>query len=133
MTVGLIVCGALAKEVLCLQEKHGWAAEVVGVAALLHNRPELIPETVCNKIREVSCNYERVVVVYGDCGTAGKLDDVLALENVERIAGPHCYEMYANGRFETLMESQPGTFFLTDYLVQSFELSLQMLCKEKTL
>lgn len=121
MTVGLIVCGALAKEVLYLREKHGWDAEVFGVAALLHNRPELIPETVCNKIREVSRNYQRVVVVYGDCGTAGKLDDLLALENVERIAGPHCYEMYANRRFETMMESQPGTFFLTDYLVQSFE------------
>ena len=111
MTVGLIVCGALAKEVLHLQEKHGWDADVIGVAALLHNRPELIPDAVRNKIREARRNYQRVVVVYGDCGTAGKLDDSLAFENVERIAGPHCYEMYANGHFDAMMENQPGTFF----------------------
>ena len=40
---------------------------------------------------------------------------------MERIAGPHCYEMYANGRFEHLMAEAPGTFFLTDYLLGSFD------------
>jgi hypothetical protein len=29
--------------------------------------------------------------------------------------------MYANGQFEQLMAEQPGTYFLTDYLVQSFD------------
>jgi hypothetical protein len=29
--------------------------------------------------------------------------------------------MYADGSFEQLMEEQPGTFFLTDYLVGSFD------------
>jgi hypothetical protein len=29
--------------------------------------------------------------------------------------------MYANGRFERLMAQAPGTFFLTDYLLGSFD------------
>jgi hypothetical protein len=65
--------------------------------------------------------YERVVVVYGDCGTAGGLDEALAEEGVERIAGPHCYEIYAAPAFEAIMAEAPGTFFLTDYLVGSFD------------
>jgi hypothetical protein len=49
------------------------------------------------------------------------LDRLLEKEGVPRIAGPHCYEMYADGTFDRLMAEAPGTFFLTDYLVQSFD------------
>jgi hypothetical protein len=62
-----------------------------------------------------------VVVVYGDCGTGGMLDRLLEKEGIPRIAGPHCYEMYADGTFDSMMAEAPGTFFLTDYLVQSFD------------
>lgn len=117
----LIACGALAREVLALREKHGWAADVLGVPALLHNRPDRIPEAVLRRIREARRSYQRVVVVYGDCGTGGLLDKLLAQEGVERVSGPHCYEMYANGQFSNLMAQSLGTFFLTDFLVQSFD------------
>ena len=65
-------------------------------------------------------------VGYGDCRTVGMLDRLMAAEGVigsepERVAGPHCYEMYADGQFDALMAAAPGTFFLTDYLVQSFD------------
>ena len=40
---------------------------------------------------------------------------------MERIAGPHCYEIYAGGEFDKIMAEEPGTFFLTDYLVGSFD------------
>lgn len=124
MTTALIVCGALAREVLALRDRHGWDAEVLGVPSLLHNTPGRIPDAVRGRIAEARNDYERVVVVYGDCGTGGRLDRALAEEGVERIAGPHCFEMYANGRpgtFEALMDEELGTFFLTDYLVQSFD------------
>ena len=124
MTTALIACGALAREVLALKEKYGWEAEVLGVPALLHFRPDKIPDAVRERIRQAREHYDRVVVVYGDCGTSGRLDALLAAEGVERLAGPHCFEMYASGRpgqFETIMDEQPGTFFLTDYLVQSFD------------
>ena len=121
MKTALIACGALAREVLALKEKHGWDADVLGVPSLLHNTPDRIPEAVRERIHEARAHYDRVIVAYGDCGTGGLLDQMLAAEGVERVAGPHCYEMYANGLFEQLMAEQPGTYFLTDYLVQSFD------------
>jgi hypothetical protein len=121
MSTALIVCGALAREVLALKEKHGWDVDVLGVPSLLHNEPERIPGAIQDRIREARQHYERVFVVYGDCGTGGMLDRLLAKEDVPRIAGPHCYEMYADGTYESLMDEEPGTFFLTDYLVGSFD------------
>lgn len=121
MKTALIACGALAREVLALKALHGWQADVLGVPALLHNTPDRIPEAVARRIRQARAAYQRVIVVYGDCGTGGRLDALLAAEGVERVAGPHCYEMYANGRFQALMDQAPGTFFLTDYLARSFD------------
>jgi hypothetical protein len=117
----LVVCGALAREVLALKEKHGWDVDLLALPSLLHNSPENIPGAVQKRIRQSRAEYERVVVVYGDCGTGGMLDRLLEKEDVPRIAGPHCYEMYADGTFDKLMAEAPGTFFLTDYLVQSFD------------
>jgi hypothetical protein len=119
--MAIIACGALAREVLALRDKYRWPAEVVGVPVLLHNHPDRIPPAVRRRVREMRAKYERVVVVYGDCGTAGSLDEALAEEGVERIAGPHCYEIYAAPAFEAIMAEAPGTFFLTDYLVGSFD------------
>jgi hypothetical protein len=118
----LIVCGALAREVIAIKEKHGWDADLLGVSSQLHNRPEKIGTAVQKRIHEARETHDRVIIVYGDCGTGGRLDAVLAAEGVERISGPHCYEMYAGGpEFATLMAEEPGTYFLTDYLLRSFE------------
>ena len=117
----LIVCGALAREVLALKDVHGWDVDVLGLPVLLHNNPERIPPAVLSRIKQAKQKYRRLFVVYGDCGTSGTLDKLMASEGVQRIPGPHCYEMYANGSFEQLMDEQPGTFFLTDYLVGSFD------------
>jgi hypothetical protein len=117
----LIACGALAREVLELRERYGWDADVLGVPALLHNRPDRIPAAIQGRIRQARRTYDRVIVVYGDCGTGGMLDRLLEAEKVERVRGPHCYEMYADGRFDALMAQEPGTFFLTDFLARSFD------------
>lgn len=117
----LVVCGALAREVLALKEKHAWEADVYGVPVLLHNTPQKIPLAVEDRIRQLKDQYRQLIVVYGDCGTSGALDKVLDEHGVQRVSGPHCYEMYADGSFDQLMNEQPGTFFLTDYLVGSFD------------
>jgi hypothetical protein len=117
----LIVCGALAREVLALKKKHNWEADIFGLPVLLHNQPDRIPPAVMARIQQTQGEYKRIIVVYGDCGTSGSLDRLLAEQGVQRIGGPHCYEMYADGSFEDLMQEQPGTFFLTDYLVGSFD------------
>lgn len=119
----LITCGALAREVLALTKANGWSHfEVTAIPAELHNRPERIPEAVRAKIRAGKEKFQHVLVVYGDCGTGGGLDRVLQEEGVERIAGPHCYQIYAGKEtFEALAEAETGTFYLTDYLVRHFD------------
>jgi hypothetical protein len=121
MTTAFIVCGALAREVLGIVEHYGWDVDVVGVPALDHMRPERIAPDVERRLRELRDVYDRVVVVYGDCGSRGALDEVLRRHSVARIAGPHCYEMYGGQSFHDLMHEEPGTFFLTDFLVRAFE------------
>lgn len=121
MSALLIACGALAREVIALRDKHQWDAQIFALPALLHNTPERIPDAVFNKITTMRHNYDRVIVVYGDCGTAGALDSLLDDIDIERVQGPHCYEMYAGDEFQAMMDEAPGTYFLTDYLLQSFD------------
>ena len=119
----LIACGALAREALAVLEANRLEhVELTCVSALLHNRPQKIPAAVREKIRDARQSYERILVLYGDCGTGGELDRVLAEEGVERIEGPHCYAFYAGlDAFDALAEAEPGTFYLTDFLARQFE------------
>jgi hypothetical protein len=122
MTTGLILCGALGKEVLDIVEKHGWDAEVVGVPAVVHVFPDQIAPKVEKRILEWREKYERLIVLFGDCGSKGALDQMLTkYPDIERIAGPHCYEFYGGEQFASLMEEEPGTFFLTDFMVRTFQ------------
>jgi hypothetical protein len=73
------------------------------------------------KLTALASQYGRVVVVYGDCGTAGALDPILDRHGAVRVQGPHCYEMFAGQEFDRISEERPGTFFLTDWLVRNFE------------
>ncbi|MFQ5953709.1 MAG: DUF1638 domain-containing protein [Kiloniellales bacterium] len=118
-----IACGALAREVVELIRLNGWTHVTVGcLPASLHNTPAEIPEAVRAKIRAARGRFDHIAVLYGDCGSGSLLDKVLDEEGVERIPGPHCYEFYAGKPdFEALMDEEPGSFFLTDYLVRHFE------------
>jgi hypothetical protein len=119
----LIACGALAREVLALIRLNGWShMELACLPAHLHNTPQRIPEAVRAKIRAARGKYERVLVLYGDCGTGGALDQVLAEEEVERIPGPHCYAFYRGlDAFLAEAEAEPACFYLTDYLARHFD------------
>jgi hypothetical protein len=95
---------------------------VTCLPAKLHNRPQAIPEAVRQKIRAERGRFDRIVIGYADCGTGGLLDEVIAQEGVERIAGPHCYAFYSGTpRFEAEADRDPFCFYLTDYLVRHFE------------
>ena len=119
----LIACGALAREIVTLIRVNAWRHLTVScLPASWHNTPDKIPEGVRRRIRDSRGRYDRVLVLYGDCGTGGKLDEVLAEEGVERIAGPHCYSFYAgNEVFDAMAEEDPAAFYLTDYLVRHFD------------
>ena len=118
----VIACGALAREMLALSRGVGDAFDVTCLPARLHNRPEKIAEAVRGKIRANRERYDEIFCLYGDCGTGGALDAVLAEERVERIAGPHCYAFFAGeAAFDAMMDEAPGTFFLTDFLARHFQ------------
>jgi len=118
----LIACGALAREIAALRRANGWSAlDVHCLPAQLHNRPERIAPAVRAAIKANRERYARLFVVYGDCGTGGQLDAVLKEEGVERLSGAHCYEFLATSRvFAELADAEPGTFYLTDFLLRHF-------------
>lgn len=120
MKTGLVLCGALGREVVAIVRRHGWDATLHGIASADHSLPMRIAPHVEHKLRELIPSHDRMVVVYGDCGTGGTLDAVLAHYHVPRLTGPHCYEMYGGAAHDALMAEQPGTFFLTDFLVRGF-------------
>jgi hypothetical protein len=119
----VIACGALAREIAALRRANGWTSlDVACLPPELHNRPERIAPAVREKIRENRARYDEILVAYGECGTRGALDAVLAEEGVERIAGAHCYEFYATpAAFAELAEAEPGSFYLTDFLLRHFD------------
>ena len=120
----VIGCGALARELVELTRRAGLPAmDLTCLPASLHNRPERIPAAVAARIRRARTDgYDRIFVAYADCGTGGLLDHVLEEEGVARLEGAHCYEIYAGrAAFAALADDEPGTFYLTDYLVRNFD------------
>jgi hypothetical protein len=119
----VIACGALAREIAALRRVNGWTAlDVSYLPPQLHNRPERIAAAVQEQIHAQRGRYQRIFVAYGDCGTGGGLDAMLRAEGVERIPGAHCYEFFASPQvFAALADAEPGTFYLTDFLVRHFE------------
>ena len=119
----VIACGALAREIAALTRANGWSAlEVRCLPAELHNRPERIAPAVRETIAANRGQYAQMFVAYADCGTRGELDQVLREEGIERLPGAHCYEFFATARvFAQLADGEPGTFYLTDFLLRHFE------------
>jgi len=121
MTTGLILCGALGREVKTLIEKHSWDAEMIGVPAIDHVFPERIAADVEALIVKWQEEYARIIVVFGDCGSYGALDKMLDnYPNIKRITGPHCYDFFGGKTFQILMAEEPGTYLLTDFMVRTF-------------
>jgi hypothetical protein len=122
-TTLLIACGALAREVVDVIRLNGLNhVSVTCLPAIWHNTPGKIPEGVRRKIAEARDSFDRILVLYGDCGSGGILDQVLEEERVERIEGPHCYAFYSGiESFLAEADADPTCFYLTDYLVRHFE------------
>lgn len=117
----LICCGAIAHEVVAIVRDHGWEnIRVQCLPPILHNDPPKIVARVREKIRENRESFDRLLVLYGDCGTGGGMQALLEEEGVEGIGGAHCYEAFAGDTYAELIASEPGTFFLTDFLARNF-------------
>lgn len=121
-SVLVIGCGALARELLDVVSANSLPnIRVECLPAILHNRPEKIPDAVRARL-DAATGYDRVYVAYGDCGTGGQLDRVLEEYGVERLPGAHCYQFYAGiDAFDAMHNDEPGTLYLTDYLARHFD------------
>lgn len=118
--VAFVACGAVAQDTAAIASKRGWNADVHGISSELHMTPLDIGPAVERKLQQLLPRYERVIVVYGDCGTGGRLDAVLERYPAVRPAGFHCFQWYAGELYERFRDDI-GIYFLTDWLVQNWE------------
>lgn len=119
----IIACGALANEITALMRANQWTdVEVQCLPPELHNRPERIVPAIREQLRDKRARFESVFVAYADCGTGGLLDVLLREEGLERLPGAHCYEFFAGSSvFNQLQDAEPGTFYLTDFLLRHYD------------
>ena len=123
--MAVIACGALGGYVRQIAGRRGWPVEVHTLPALLHNRPERIAPAAERLARELSGRGLRVVLGYADCGSYGALDELCSRLGLRRLPGLHCYDVLAGpDRVRALLEREPGTYLLTDFLVRSFRRSV---------
>lgn len=120
----VIGCGALARELLDVVKINDLANITIEcLPGILHNTPSKIPAAVKERIDRARPHYDTIFVGYADCGTGGLLDALIESEGVERLPGAHCYEFFAGAAsFAAMHDAQPGTLYLTDYLVKHFDL-----------
>jgi hypothetical protein len=100
MSRTIVACGALALHIDKIAKRRGWDLEVKPLTPELHNRPERIREALG----------DAPLIGYADCGTRG------ALDGLPRLAGADCYSIFGG-----LEEHEVGTYYLTDFLVRSFD------------
>ena len=123
LPVLVIACGAIARELAQLRDLNGWDhVQLQCLDAKLHNTPDRIPGLVEAKIKLAQGKYAKIFVAYGDCGTGGKLDEVLEQYGVARLPAAHCYEFLTGSEeFSRLSEAEPTSYYLTDFLLRHFQ------------
>ena len=119
----LLACGALAREILVVLERNNLShIDLQCLPAIYHNHPEQIVPAVKKAVEAHRANYQRIFVVYADCGTGGMLQTAANDLGVEMIAGPHCYAFFeGTDGFVTRAEDEFTAFYLTDFLVRQFD------------
>ncbi|MGH8867644.1 MAG: DUF1638 domain-containing protein [Actinomycetes bacterium] len=123
--MAVVACGALARHVSEIAARRAWPVDVHPVPPLLHNQPGRIAGEVEAAVAPLAERYDTVAVGFAECGTAGALDEVCARLGLRRLAGLHCYDVIAGAdRMRALLEDEPGTYVLTDYLVRAFRRSV---------
>jgi hypothetical protein len=121
----VIACGALGGHIREITARRGWAVELHTLPSLLHNRPDRIAPAAERLARELTGRGLRVVLGYADCGSYGALDELCSRLGLRRLPGLHCYDVLAGpDRLRAMLEREPGTYLLTDFLVRSFRRSV---------
>ena len=101
-------------------------AQIAGFLVALRMKGETVDEIAAAAI--VMRELATAVDVEGEhlvdiVGTGGELDKLLQQYGINRLQGAHCYEFFVGKeRFAQLHETEPGRFYVTDYLLQNFDL-----------
>ncbi len=120
----VIACGALANELYTIKAMNNWEHyDVQCLDAKLHNQPDLIAPKLAEVISRKGRSYDQILIGYADCGTNGAIDSLIENDSrLERLPGPHCFSFFiGESEYIRLSEQEPGTFWLTDFLVRHFE------------
>lgn len=118
----LIACGALAREILALKAANSWPHLALRcLPANLHLRPDKITSEVTRVVIEERENFDKIFVVYADCGTGGLLKKACDALGVEMVAGPHCYSFFEGNDAFAAHPDEITAFYLTDFLVRQFD------------
>ncbi len=122
----VIACGALASDLRAVLGQLGAAddVEVRYLPAPHHSRPERIVPAMREQLAVDDDGRRQIVFGYGDCGTGGHLDMLVSElgDRATRLEGDHCYEFFAGSAlFAELHDTEPGTFYLTDFLAKHFD------------
>jgi hypothetical protein len=121
-TLAVIACGALASHIREISARLGLPVEVVPLPAVLHNHPDQIAPAAERLAVSLHRRGLRVALGYADCGSYGALDELCARLGIRRLSGLHCYDVLGGAsRIRELLEREPGTYLLTDFLVKSFD------------
>jgi hypothetical protein len=113
VTTTVVACGALALHVKAIAARRGWDVVVQPLPPELHNRPERIRAAVEAQVTDS----HKVVLAYGDCGTKGALAGL----GLPMLAGATCYDVFSDDEVAAALAEEPGTYFLTDFLVRTFD------------
>ena len=117
----LLACGALAREILDIIERHGFShLDLKCLPAILHNTPEKITPMIEEKIAQHHAAYDDIYVLYADCGTGGLLQAACDRLGVKMLRGPHCYSFF-EGNEDFAKRDEFTAFYLTDFLVRQFD------------
>jgi hypothetical protein len=127
----VIICGALAKEVMSLTTAAPDLysnLEIMGLPAILHNTPHHIVPRLDEKLQGLDLSlYKKILIGYGDCGTGGDLERLCQRYqsqgvDIDFIHSPHCYAFYSGtALFEEQAFENATLFYLTDFLAEHFE------------
>ena len=118
----LLACGALAHEILALKRANRWDhMDLTCLPAKLHLYPDRIPAAVEAAVAKHRESYDRIFVVYADCGTGGLLQAKCRELGVEMLEGPHCYSFFEGNDVFAAHDDEITAFYLTDFLVKQFD------------
>lgn len=117
----LLACGALAREILAVKETNGLGhLDLQCLPAIYHNHPERIIPAIEAAVTKHKSDYDKIFVVYADCGTGGLLFEKCKELGISMVEGPHCYSFFeTNDAFAA--RDEMTAFYLTDFLVRQFD------------